>query len=193
MIHFDLGGTLADTQSTGPEQFARLVANIAPSLHSLRKDGGLNANGVFVYRLMFAVRFANFHLQRMSGELQDAAFDLVAMFEEDVVPRSWWAVVLCDAIELIQYGEYDMRGLSSIYASDFSGFHRQVKPCYSRRRMPVSFYINWKKSTCGSHKARKMTIFRSWQRQQKVAVKSMQCSACRLYASHSCDIMPGAV
>ena len=40
----------------------------------------------------------------MSGELQDAAFDLMAMFEEDVVPRSWWAVVLCDAVELIQYG-----------------------------------------------------------------------------------------
>ncbi|OBZ66762.1 Nuclear pore complex protein Nup85 [Grifola frondosa] len=88
----------------GPEQFARLVANIAPTLHSLRADTGAGAHEVFVYRLAFAVRFAEFHRRRINGELQDAATDVVAMFREEVAPKSWWAVLLCDAVELLQYG-----------------------------------------------------------------------------------------
>lgn len=87
----------------GPEKFARLVANIAPSLHTLRAEQGSSANGIFIYRLMFAVRFAEFHQRRMNGDLQDAAFDLVTMFQEDIAPKSWWAVLLCDAVQLLQH------------------------------------------------------------------------------------------
>ncbi|KAH9924587.1 Nup85 nucleoporin-domain-containing protein [Amylocystis lapponica] len=87
----------------GPEKYARLVANIAPSLQALRKGGG--AYGVFLYRLQFAVRFAEFHQWRIRGDLQDAAFHLVAMFREDVAPKAWWAVMLSCAVELLQTDE----------------------------------------------------------------------------------------
>lgn len=94
---------------SGPANFSRLVANIAPSLESLRNQQGSVANGVFVYRLMFAVRLAEFHQRRLNGELHDAAYDIVTMLREDIAPRSWWAVVLSDAVDLLQYGEYMFR------------------------------------------------------------------------------------
>ena len=53
---------------------------------------------------MFAVRFAEFHQRRASGDGQGAAFDAVTMFREDIAPKSWWAVLLCDALELLQNG-----------------------------------------------------------------------------------------
>ncbi|EMD38750.1 hypothetical protein CERSUDRAFT_133256 [Gelatoporia subvermispora B] len=87
----------------GPEPFARLVANVAPVLHSLRSQH--SAHGIFLYRLMFAVRFAEFHQRRVNGDLQEAAFDLVAMFREDLAPRSWWGVLLSDAVELLQHSQ----------------------------------------------------------------------------------------
>ncbi|OCH91378.1 hypothetical protein OBBRIDRAFT_753240 [Obba rivulosa] len=94
---------LEDYITEGPETFARLVANMSPVLHSLRAAPG--AHGVFLHRLMFAVRFAEFHQRRMMGDLQEAAFDLVAMFREDLAPRSWWAVILSDAVELLQHSQ----------------------------------------------------------------------------------------
>lgn len=54
---------------------------------------------------MFAVRYAEFHQRLLNRDLQDAAWDLVSMFQEDMAPKSWWAVLLCDAVELLQYGE----------------------------------------------------------------------------------------
>lgn len=88
------------TSVTGPERYAHLVANIAPSLQALRTKSG--PNGVFIYRLVFAVRFAEFHQRRLNGELQDAALDLVAMLREDIAPKSWWAVLLSYAVDLLQ-------------------------------------------------------------------------------------------
>ncbi|KAI0369186.1 hypothetical protein BV20DRAFT_1044625 [Pilatotrama ljubarskyi] len=92
--------------SQGPDHFARLVANIAPSLHGLRADAGakIPAPGVFTHRLMFAVRFAEFHQRRASGDGRGAALDVVTMFREEIVPKSWWAVLLCDALELLRDG-----------------------------------------------------------------------------------------
>ncbi|TFY65205.1 hypothetical protein EVG20_g5686 [Dentipellis fragilis] len=95
----------------GPEPFARSVATVAPSLQSLRSHPG--ANGVFVHRLVFAVRYAEFHQRRLSGDLQEAALDLVAMFQEEIAPESWWGVLICDAVELLKNGEYrPSRGFS---------------------------------------------------------------------------------
>lgn len=51
---------------------------------------------------MFAVRYAEFHQRRLSKNYQDAALDLVAMFQEDIAPKSWWGILLCDAVELLQ-------------------------------------------------------------------------------------------
>jgi len=87
----------------GPALFAKSVADIAPSLQTLRSHSG--ANGVFVYRLKFAVRFAEFHQRKINGDLQEAAFDVVSMFQEDIAPKLWWAVILCDAVDLLQNNE----------------------------------------------------------------------------------------
>ncbi|KAJ7846097.1 hypothetical protein B0H14DRAFT_2773436 [Mycena olivaceomarginata] len=54
---------------------------------------------------MFAVRYSNFQQLRVKHDLQNAALDLVAMFRDDVVPKSWWAVTLCDAVDLLQYSQ----------------------------------------------------------------------------------------
>ncbi|CAL1715565.1 unnamed protein product [Somion occarium] len=89
----------------GPTIFARMVQSIAPSLQALKSQSGSNISGVFIYRLMFAVHFAEFHQRRMNGELEDAASDIIEMFQKEIVPTSWWAVVLCDALELLQHNE----------------------------------------------------------------------------------------
>jgi len=91
---------LAEYIKHGPEVFARSVAAVAPSLQELRAHPG--ADGVFTHRLMFAVRYAEFHQRRLSGDLQEAALDLLTMFNEDLAPTTWWGVLLCDAIELIR-------------------------------------------------------------------------------------------
>ncbi|KAI0774773.1 Nup85 nucleoporin-domain-containing protein [Trametes elegans] len=93
--------------SQGAERFAGLVAKIAPSLHNLRAEAGaqIPAPGVFLHRLMFAVRFAEFHQRRASGDGQGAAADVVAIFREEIAPKAWWAVLLCDALQLLQDDE----------------------------------------------------------------------------------------
>lgn len=53
---------------------------------------------------MFAIRFAEFHQRRANGDGQGAATDVVAMFREEIVPQAWWAVLLCDAVELLRNG-----------------------------------------------------------------------------------------
>lgn len=85
----------------GSASFSRSVANIAPSLHALRAQASQGLNGVFIYRLVFAVRFAEFHQRKVKEEFLDAAGDVVAMLKE-VAPKSWWAVVLCDTVDLLQ-------------------------------------------------------------------------------------------
>ena len=82
-----------------------MVSKIEPSLEALRKQPSSTANGVFIYRLMFAVHFAEFHKQRLSGHLHEAAKEAVTMLKEEIAPRSWWAVVLSDSVDLLLYGE----------------------------------------------------------------------------------------
>jgi hypothetical protein len=93
------------TLSPGSANFARLVANIAPSLQTLRAQQESITSGVFVYRLMFAVRLAEFHQRRLNGELSEAAYDIVCMLRDDVAPKAWWAVILSEAVELLQSGK----------------------------------------------------------------------------------------
>ncbi|KAF8842387.1 hypothetical protein BDN67DRAFT_899400 [Paxillus ammoniavirescens] len=86
--------------AAGPEQYARYVLDIAPSLQALRAN---SARGVFIHRLMFAVRYAEFHQRLLNGDLQDAAWDLVTMFQDEIAPKSWWGILLHDAVQLLQY------------------------------------------------------------------------------------------
>ncbi|KAJ7115936.1 Nup85 nucleoporin-domain-containing protein [Mycena epipterygia] len=87
---------------SGPTSFAQYASDIAPSLQNLNIQHP-SSQGVFVHRLMFAVRYSNFQQLRVKHDLQNAALDLVAMFRDDIAPKSWWAVMLCDAVDLLQH------------------------------------------------------------------------------------------
>ncbi|KAH0836428.1 Nup85 nucleoporin-domain-containing protein [Lanmaoa asiatica] len=89
---------------TGPEQYTRYVLDIAPSLQALRTNAG--EHGVFIHRLIFAVRYAEFHQRLLNQDLQDAAWDLVTIFQEEIAPKSWWGLLLCDAVQLLQHGKF---------------------------------------------------------------------------------------
>lgn len=87
----------------GPSTFTQLVSSIAPSLQELQAHP--DATGVFIRRLVFAVQYAEFHQKRVGGDYQDAAVSLEAMFQQDVAPKAWWAVLLCDAVELLDLAQ----------------------------------------------------------------------------------------
>ena len=93
----------------GPVSFASMIANIAPTLQSLRSQAGDDLNGVFIHRLRFAVRSAEFHQRKLTGELEDAALDVIEIFQEEIAPSSWWAVILCDALDLLQNSTFSPR------------------------------------------------------------------------------------
>lgn len=87
---------------SGPQIFARFTSEIAPSLHEIGTCTGLQ--GVFLHRLMFAIRYSQFHRLRLQHDFRDAASDLVVLLRDDVAPKSWWAILLCDSVELLQQG-----------------------------------------------------------------------------------------
>lgn len=88
----------------GPSQFVTVLSGIASSLQELRSEPG--PQGIFVHRLLFAIRYAEFHQRNLIGETENAALDLVSMFEEDLAPRSWWGVLLHDVTPFIQNGAW---------------------------------------------------------------------------------------
>lgn len=83
---------------SGPATFSQHASAIAPSIQVLRDQP--KSQGIFLHRLMFVVRYAELLARQ---ELPDAASDLVAIFQEDLAPKSWWAVLLCDSIQLLHY------------------------------------------------------------------------------------------
>ena len=88
----------------GSHQFTSYALEIAPSVQELQTQSSVQ--GIFVHRLIFAVRFARYHQLIAKQEYQDAAYDLMAIFVEEVAPTSWWAVVLCDSVQLLSYGKF---------------------------------------------------------------------------------------
>ncbi|KAF8074701.1 nucleoporin Nup85-like protein [Lyophyllum atratum] len=93
---------LEEYVSSGPNNFAAYASAIAPSIQELRSRP--MHQGIFAHRLLFAVRYAHFHQLREEQQLQDAASDLITIFREDLAPKSWWAVLLCDSVPLLQHG-----------------------------------------------------------------------------------------
>lgn len=87
---------------SGTEKFAKYASTIAPTVQQLRTQNV--QQGIFVHRLLFAVRYAQFHEFQSQGNVADAAQELVSIFYDDLAPKSWWAVLLNDAIELLQNG-----------------------------------------------------------------------------------------
>jgi nuclear pore complex protein Nup85 len=88
----------------GSHQFSNYALEIAPSVQELQTQSSVQ--GIFVHRLIFAVRFARYHQLIEKQEYQEAASDLMAIFVEEVAPISWWAVVLCDSVQLLCYGKF---------------------------------------------------------------------------------------
>ncbi|KAF8713566.1 hypothetical protein AX14_012920 [Amanita brunnescens Koide BX004] len=86
--------------TSGAEKFAKYASTIAPTAQQLRTQNV--QQGIFVHRLLFAVRYAQYHELRGQGNLADAAQELISIFYDDLAPKSWWAVLLSDAIELLQ-------------------------------------------------------------------------------------------
>ena len=76
---------------------------IAPSVQDLRNQAKIP--GIFLHRLIFTVRYARYHDLVAKQQYQDAAFDLIAIFVEDVAPTVWWAVVLYDSITLLRHSK----------------------------------------------------------------------------------------
>ncbi|KAF9642653.1 hypothetical protein BDM02DRAFT_3105390 [Thelephora ganbajun] len=90
----------------GPAKFTSLVAEIAPSLQTLRSAADSSdypMHGIFLHRLMFIVKYAEFHQRKISNDLIEAAADLMSMFEGDIAPTSWWGVLLQDSVEFLNH------------------------------------------------------------------------------------------
>ncbi|KAF8343506.1 Nup85 nucleoporin-domain-containing protein [Amanita rubescens] len=81
---------LKEYVTNGTEKFAKYASTIAPTVQQLRTQN-----------LLFAVRYAQFHEFLNQGNLADAAQELISIFYDDLAPKSWWAVLLNDAIELL--------------------------------------------------------------------------------------------
>jgi len=95
----------------GPAKFTSLVAEIAPSLQTLRSAADTSdypMHGIFLHRLMFIVKYAEFHQRKMSNDLVEAAADLISMFEDDIAPTSWWGVLLQDSVEFLNYRKFSL-------------------------------------------------------------------------------------
>ncbi|KAF4594037.1 hypothetical protein EYR40_008835 [Pleurotus pulmonarius] len=97
---------LQEFWTSGPLPFTKLAEDVASSIHSLAESG---CPHIFVYRLIFAVRYGRFqqicHMTRgRVGEglgLGDALGEAVGMFEEGIAPRGWWAVLLSDVLGIM--------------------------------------------------------------------------------------------
>lgn len=96
--------------SSGPDIFTQHASQIAPSLQDIQSSS--LTTGVFGHRLQFVVRYAQFHQLRKEQQHQDAAWQLVQMLHDGIVPRAWRAVVLVDAMEYLQ-GSFCFLGLRS--------------------------------------------------------------------------------
>lgn len=141
---------------SGPAHFARYVADIAPSLQALRSQPG--SPGVFVHRLMFAVRYAGFQRRRMDLELQDAALDLVAMLHEDIAPKAWWGILLCDAVDFLQGKLNSWPCCSSSRLATWFFLVEQIRPFYFLTLRPSLCSRDCKKYSPDLSRIQEMTI-----------------------------------
>ncbi|KAF5343825.1 hypothetical protein D9757_013915 [Collybiopsis confluens] len=86
----------------GPAVFADHASKIGPSLDQLHSDS--RTGGIFTQRLTFAVRYSHIHKLRLQQDYSAAASDLITLLRDEIAPRSWWPVLLCDSLEFLQYG-----------------------------------------------------------------------------------------
>ena len=125
----------------GPENFIQYASEITSSLQDLYDQPGPHA--VFIHHLMFAVQYAHFHQCLAKGEFPNAASTLLAMFHEDIVPKTWWAVLLCDMVDLLQSCKSNV---ISSPGADGDHLDRQVRHCCYLPGELAKFSGGWKRS-----------------------------------------------
>ncbi|KIK60507.1 hypothetical protein GYMLUDRAFT_43830 [Collybiopsis luxurians FD-317 M1] len=86
----------------GPVVFASHASKIAPSLDQIHSN--TRTETIFAHRLVFAVRYSQIHKMRLEQDYSTAASDLITLLRDEIAPRSWWPVLLCDSLEFLQYG-----------------------------------------------------------------------------------------
>ena len=84
------------------------------------------------------MQYLEFHQHLLNRDLQDAPCDLVSMFQEDMASKSWWAVLLCDAVELLQYGEL----LAILTNGAVKVISSENLPCYFRMAARACHFSN---------------------------------------------------
>lgn len=92
--------------ASGAQAFVEKVGQIASGLQ-LPEDLGEQA--VYAHRLVFVQRYAEFRKLCIEGDLSLAAEHLIDMFNAEIVPRAWWAVLLADACDLLGTGQLVFR------------------------------------------------------------------------------------
>ncbi|KAJ3729997.1 Nup85 nucleoporin-domain-containing protein [Lentinula guzmanii] len=85
----------------GPAVFASHASKIAPSLDEMQHNS--RTGELFAHRLMFTVRYSQIQKMRLEQDYSNAASDLVVLLRDEIAPRSWWPVLLCDSVEFLQY------------------------------------------------------------------------------------------
>lgn len=93
----------------GPEAFTRFVVEELDQFLNDFVFGRPMLADVAYARLLFIVCFARFHRYRLDGDFKAAATELAGAFRHEIVPKSWWAVLLDDSLELLNYSEYPPR------------------------------------------------------------------------------------
>jgi hypothetical protein len=90
-------------RTSGPAVYVKYISEIVPSLDVLKAQAG--SQGIFIHRLMFAIRYADFHRRLMQEDRQEAAQELVTLLRDEIAPKSWWGLLLCDAVPLLESGK----------------------------------------------------------------------------------------
>ncbi|KAF9077929.1 Nup85 nucleoporin-domain-containing protein [Rhodocollybia butyracea] len=85
----------------GPVIFASHASTIAPLMEQVHANTKTEA--IFAHRLMFAVKYSQIHKMRLEQDYSTAASDLVLLLRDEIAPKSWWAILLCDSVEYLQY------------------------------------------------------------------------------------------
>ncbi|KAJ4470133.1 Nup85 nucleoporin-domain-containing protein, partial [Lentinula aciculospora] len=86
---------------SGPVVFASHASKIAPLLDETHSS--LRTEEIFAHRLMFTVRYSQIHKMRLEHDYSNAASELLVLLRDEIAPRSWWPILLCDSIEFLQY------------------------------------------------------------------------------------------
>lgn len=87
------------------KEFIDSVTEIAPALRQPSSYSQISISR----RLTFLIKYADFRTRWSNGDLQNAAWDLITMFREELVPNSWWGMLLKQAGDMVvQDGEINL-------------------------------------------------------------------------------------